>query len=71
MIRPDSCQEAALGRVTARFPRGARAAFRVRVGVSEVLTPYVRLGEWVPLTGALAVAVLLLLALKERGRPDA
>ena len=60
-----------LGRVTARFPRGARAAFRVRVGVSEVLTPYVRLGEWVPLTGALVVAVLLLLAPKKGGRRDA
>ena len=60
-----------LGRVTARFPRGARAAFRVQVGVSEVLTPYVRLGEWVPLTGALTVAVLLLMALRESGRRDA
>jgi apolipoprotein N-acyltransferase len=60
-----------LGRVTARFPRGDRAAFRARVGLSEVVTPYVRLGEWVPLTGALTLAVLFLVALKENGVLDA
>ena len=56
-----------LGRVTARFPRGDRAAFRAQIGLNEVLTPYVRLGEWVPLVSAVMVAALLLLALKRRG----
>ncbi len=60
-----------LGRVTARFPRGDREAFRARVGLSEVVTPYVRLGEWVPVTGALTLAVLFLVALREKGVIDA
>lgn len=53
-----------LGRVTQRFPRGERAAFRAQVGLSEVITPYVRWGEWVSLLSALTLATLLLLALK-------
>lgn len=60
-----------LGRVTARFPRGDRAAFRARVGLNEVVTPYVRLGEWVPFTGALMVAVLLLVTFREKAVVDA
>lgn len=60
-----------LGRVAARFPRGERAAFRARVGLSEIVTPYVRLGEWVPLTSALTLAVLFLVVFKENGILDA
>ena len=36
-----------LGRVIQRFPRGERAAFRARVGLSDTLTFYVRFGDWV------------------------
>jgi len=60
-----------LGRVTARFPRGDRAAFRTRVGLSEVVTPYVRWGEWVPLVSALTMVALFLVVLKENGMVDA
>ena len=55
-----------LGRVTARFPRGDRAAFRSQVALSETITLYVRLGDWVPLLSAVLVIVLFLVALKER-----
>lgn len=34
------------GEVTARFPRGERAAFPAAFGVSDALTPYVRFGDW-------------------------
>jgi apolipoprotein N-acyltransferase len=60
-----------LGRVTERFPRGAKSAFQAQVGLSDVVTPYVRLGEWVPLISALALAMLFVVALKERGVVDA
>ena len=60
-----------LGRVIARFPRGERAAFRAQVGLSEVLTPYVRLGEWVPLVSALGLAMLFFVALREMRALDA
>ncbi len=60
-----------LGRVTARFPRGDRAVFRARVALSEVVTPYVRWGDWVPFAGVLTLAVLFLMALKEKGTVDA
>lgn len=59
------------GRVTERFPRGERSAFRAQVGLSDAVTPYVRWGEWVPLVGALALAVLFLVSLKEKGIVDA
>ncbi len=55
-----------LGRVTARFPRGDRAAFRSQVALSETTTLYVRLGDWVPLLSAVLVGALFLVAIKER-----
>ena len=36
-----------LGSVVQRFPRGEQAAFVAQVGLSKVLTPYVRYGDWV------------------------
>ncbi len=50
-----------LGRVSERFPRGERAAFKAKVGLSEVQTLYVRWGEWVVMLSAL---VLLLIGLR-------
>jgi apolipoprotein N-acyltransferase len=51
-----------LGRVTARFPRGQRAAFFGRVALQDDLTVYVRFGDWVVWLSGLGLAALLLVA---------
>lgn len=57
-----------LGRVTARFPRGEQEAFVAEVGLSDVVTPYVRFGDWVVALSALLLACVALASLRIRGR---
>ena len=49
-----------LGRVAERFPRGEQEAFVAEVGLSDVVTPYVRFGDWVVALSALLLAVVAL-----------
>lgn len=54
-----------LGRVLERFPRGERAAFEARVGLSDALTPYVRYGDWVvPLSLVLSGSPVLVASVR-------
>jgi apolipoprotein N-acyltransferase len=49
-----------LGQVVTRYPRGERAVFAGQVALSEALTLYVRLGDWIVWLSVLVLAALLI-----------
>ena len=65
---------AASGRVVERFPRGQQEAFVARFATSDVVTAYVRFGDWVVAVAGLVLVVVALASVRtatrrHRGEP--
>lgn len=54
------------GRVERRFPRGRRDAFVAEAATSDVVTAYVRFGDWIVVLSFMTVAILLWLGYENR-----
>jgi apolipoprotein N-acyltransferase len=57
-----------LGRVVQRFPRGQRDAFQADFGLSDTVTLYVLLGDWVVAVSAIALALVALASIRYLGK---
>ncbi len=55
---------AASGRVVERFPRGQQEAFVARFATSDVVTAYVRFGDWVVAVAGLVLVVVALASVR-------
>ena len=58
------------GRTTERIPRFAASGLLGEYALNSAITPYVRYGDWLIIVVAFYSAVLLLLGLRRRSKPD-